>query len=276
MAGAEEQLSFAAFSPALPPDCLELLRVPAALASRLPALARVLLCGSYSLDASSGVKTGALELLRLASPAPSAAPVPLLSLAGVGGAVFDARWLGAAAHTDGRRGGKAVTAAAAAAAAGQGADDADKEKYVAHILAVTAAGCLEAHSVLLAGDACGALTARQGPSARLSLRAAGETPTSALSMCSMGDGSTSLAVSRSDGCISLVEAAAPAGFDGSCTGCGDGGEQAAAASLSLSRSWQAHTDASGGGAEVWAVAAPPGPGGAASASMPVPTVSSQL
>ena len=73
---------------ALPPDCLELLRAPAL----PPALSRVLACASYSLDAATGVKTGALDLLQLCASGASA-PAPLLSLSGVGGAVFDARWL---------------------------------------------------------------------------------------------------------------------------------------------------------------------------------------
>lgn len=239
MEAEEVSTSFANFSPALPPDCLELLRIPQSLASRAPTLSRVLLCGSYCLDATSGIKTGALELLQLAKPAPSAAPVPLLSLTGVGGAVFDARWLGGAVEAE---------------RSDDGQDTAGGIEAIAHVLAATAAGYVEAHVVALRGDNGGSLSARQGQSSRLSLDATGSVPPSALAMCALDDGGMSLAVSRSDGCISLVEVSVP--VDGS------GGDLPAAA-MTLSRTWHAHTDAAGGGAEVWAVAAPPGPGSAA-------------
>jgi hypothetical protein len=165
----------------LPPDCLELLRAP----ELPPALSRVLACASYSLDAATGVKTGALDLLQLCASG-AAAPAPLLSLAGVGGAVFDARWLpGVWAASDGG--------------------------VVAHLCAVTAAGCLEAHAVALRADGGGAV-ARQAASATLPLAGGA----AALSLAFFpgsggGGGEATLAVSRADGRISLCSAAAPSG-----------------------------------------------------------------
>ena len=240
---------------ALPPDCLELLppqprvwRGPSA-----QALRRLLAVGSYRLDAASGAKTGALDLLQLppAAAHSAAAPELLLALADVGGAVLDARWLPA------RAGAEAQAAEAAAAAAAAAA--ADGEEIIAHLCAVTSAGCLEVHALALssAPAAAGGVAARQVATARLPLCAADTAPASALAMSFFGDAEGHLAISRSDGCISLCSAVIAAGGGGADT----------AAELRLTSTWRAHSHVDGSPAEVWAVASPPDDSSGASASV---------